>query len=78
MTNITQGMTEEKMEEVASQIKDILGYEAMGDFIKFLQSEKDSCPEGICDGSGKVGKTFIDEDSHTSYSDGLEDCLCTK
>jgi hypothetical protein len=36
------------------------------------------CPLGICDGSGLVGKTAYDSDSHNYYPDGDEPCLCTK
>lgn len=32
------------------------------------------CPDGICDGSGRVGVTAYDSDSHNYYPDGDEPC----
>jgi len=76
---ITHDMTTDQMEEVAKEIKEIMGYDDMSDFIEALQAENDYCPEGICDGSGKVHKMGWDADAHRECNDeGDEDCLCTK
>ncbi len=75
---VNQEMTTVQMEEVASEIKEIMGYDDMCGFIIALETKRDYCPEGICDGSGKVHKTGYDEDAHCYFNDGDEDCLCTK
>ena len=36
------------------------------------------CPMGICDGSGLVGSSYYDHDSHSHIPDGDVACLHTK
>lgn len=36
------------------------------------------CPEGICDGSGRVPKQIFDTDAKEWITDGEEDCLHVK
>lgn len=42
----------------------------------FAQEEAETCPEGACDGSGRVLKLLWDADSKAYYPDGEEDCVC--
>lgn len=43
-----------------------------------MEQSNETCPEGICDGSGYVPRTEYDSDAHEYYNDGDEPCPCTK
>lgn len=76
-SRIVEMIMEGLIETRAKELHATLGYEGTQDLIQALQ-DTIVCPEGICDGSGKVSKETFDLDSHAYIPDGEEDCECAK
>ncbi|HEC32793.1 MAG TPA: hypothetical protein ENI63_00855 [Candidatus Kaiserbacteria bacterium] len=70
--------TLEKLQATASTLRELYGLQGTKDLIITLEKTV-TCPEGICDGSGRVHKMGWSEDAHRECDDeGDEDCLCVK
>ncbi len=50
--------------------------EAYAEMLERDQEEEKMCPEGICDGSGKVPKQYFDNEAKEWIVEGVEKCLC--